>query len=75
MKGKKLNQRKKEEYNNGTWKALIHVVCYTAIFSVVTQRSSWGGALRDDTKNGCVADYEDFLLSMMIHAALIDLNW
>ena len=35
-----------------------HVVCYTAVFSVVTQRSSWGGTLRDDTKNGCVADYE-----------------
>ena len=34
------------------------VVCYTAVFSVVTQRSSplWEGALRDDTKNGCVAD-------------------
>ena len=33
------------------------VVCYTAVFSVVTQRSSWEerwGALRDDTKN--VAD-------------------
>ena len=30
------------------------IVCYTAVFSVVTQRSS---ALRDDTKNGCVADY------------------
>ena len=27
------------------------LVCYTAVFSVVTQRSS-----RDDTKNGCVAD-------------------
>ena len=27
------------------------LVCYTAVFSVV-----WGGALRDDTKNGCVAD-------------------
>ena len=26
-------------------------------FSVVTQSSLWGGALRDDTKNGCVADY------------------
>ena len=25
--------------------------------SVVTQRSLWGGVLRDDTKNGCVADY------------------
>ena len=31
------------------------LVCYTAVFSVVTQ---WGRALRDDTKNGCVADYE-----------------
>ena len=31
------------------------VVCYTAVFSVVMQRSSQ--ALRDDTKNGCVADY------------------
>ena len=35
------------------------LVCYTAVFRVVTQRSSplWGGALRDDTKNGCVADW------------------
>ena len=31
------------------------VVCYTAVFSVITQRV--GGALRDDTKNGCVVDY------------------
>ena len=29
------------------------IVCYTAVFSVVTQR----GALRDDSKNGCVADF------------------
>ena len=27
------------------------------VFSVVTQRSSFGGALRDDTKNGCMVDY------------------
>ena len=27
------------------------VVCYTAVFSVVTQRCPKGGALRDDTKN------------------------
>ena len=33
--------------------ALVDVVCYTAVFRVVTQCSS----LRDDTKNGCVADY------------------
>ena len=34
------------------------VVCHTAVFNVVTQRSR-GGALRDETKNGCVADYND----------------
>ena len=35
-----------------------HLVCHIAVFSVVTQCSSpQGGALRDDTKNGCVADY------------------
>ena len=33
------------------------VVCYTAVFRVVTQRFLlWEGALRDDNKNGCVAD-------------------
>ena len=41
--------------------AFLSIVCYTGVFCVVTQRSSplvaWGGALRDDTKNGCVADY------------------
>ena len=31
---------------------ILALVCYTAVFRVVTQRS-----LRDDTKNGCVADY------------------
>ena len=36
-------------------KAQDSVVCYTAVFSVVTQRSS-PGALHDDTKYGCVAD-------------------
>ena len=41
------------------YKALFEIVCYTAVFSVVTQRSApqaWG-ALRDDTENGCAADY------------------
>ena len=33
------------------------LVFYTAVFSIVTPHQ-WGGALRDDTKNGCVADYE-----------------
>ena len=40
--------------------SIPQVVCYTAVFSVVTQCSfpgEWGGALRDDTKSGCVADY------------------
>ena len=32
----------------------LTLVCYTAVFSVVTQRSPPGG--RHDTKNGCVAD-------------------
>ena len=36
-------------------KTLDPLVCYTAVFSVVKQ--CWVGALRDDTKNGCVADY------------------
>ena len=36
------------------YKAPWALVCYTAVFSVVTQR---GGTLQDDTKNGYVADY------------------
>ena len=40
---------------NEVLKALFRLVCYTAVFRVVTQRSS--PALRDDSKNGCVADY------------------
>ena len=35
------------------------LVCYTAVFSVVTQRSSPLEALCDDTENGCVADYQN----------------
>ena len=40
--------------------ALFTLVCYTAVLRVVTQRSfprTWGGALRDDSMSGCVADY------------------
>ena len=37
-----------------------YLVSLAAVFSIVTQRSSpqtlWGGALRDDTKNGCEGD-------------------
>ena len=35
--------------------SVCEIVCYTAVFSLVTQRSS--PLVRDDTKNGCVADY------------------
>ena len=40
----------------------VKEVCYTTVFSVVTEPFLgvvtlwWGGALRDDTKNGCVTD-------------------
>ena len=41
----------------------VDLVCYTAVFRVVRQRSSpctngrlWGGALHEETENGCVAD-------------------
>ena len=40
---------------------VFELVSLAAVFSIVTQRSSpqtlWGGALRDDTKNGCEGDY------------------
>ena len=36
--------------------ATRRLVCYTTVFSVVTQRSR---TLCDDPKNGCVADYEE----------------
>ena len=48
------------------------LVCYTAVFSVVTQ---WGGALRDDTKNGCVADYVNLaLFSNCLKTGLLIVN-
>ena len=56
------SNKDKEYFMAGTLKGdptQDNLVCYTAVFSVVTQCSSplqWGGALRDDTKNGCVAD-------------------
>ena len=43
------------------WSAWFAVVSLAAVLSVVTQHSSpqrrEGGALRDDTKNGCEGDY------------------
>ena len=37
------------------------VVCYTAVFKSSRNAPAhlWGGAFRDDAKNGCVADYQD----------------
>ena len=37
----------------------LPLVSYAAVLCLVTQRSSprRGGALRDETKNGCVGDY------------------
>jgi len=40
-----------------------YLVCYTAVFRVVTQRSSpleWRGALRDDAKNGYKAKVREY---------------
>ena len=51
----------REVHIGGMKDFLKRVVCYTAVFSVVTQRFSpplWAGALRNETKTGCVADYE-----------------
>ena len=57
----KLSSSKYFAENVLRYVAIQHLVCYTAVFSVVTQGFSpqtlWGGTLRDDTKNGCVADY------------------
>ena len=36
---------------------MLRVVCYTAIFSVVTQRSSPLSGEERCVKNGCVANY------------------
>ena len=41
--------------NKNKKKPRLTVVSLAAVFSIVTQRS-WGGALRDDTKNGCEGD-------------------
>ena len=46
------------------------VVCYTAVFRAVTQRSS-RGALRDDTKNGCAADYSLIEVSLYFSSLLL----
>ena len=38
------------------------LVCYTVVFRVVTQR----GALRGDTKSGCVVDQKSFFLCQLL---------
>ena len=48
--------------NLWTFNTVNKIVCYTAVFSVVTQcglPTEWGAALRDDSKIGGVADYKD----------------
>ena len=52
--------RHKAELKVKCVEALTTTVCYTAVLSVVTQRSSPQREKRDDTKNGCVADYYNY---------------
>ena len=48
-------------HSNPSWTGWVTVsLLYTAVFSVVTLLPKWGGALRDDTKNGCVVDLGSF---------------
>ena len=46
-----------EQYARKTQTAEPLVYYTVVVFSVVTQYSSWEETLRQDTKNGCVADY------------------
>ena len=43
--------------HNGSYTKMAKsiIVCYTAIFNVITQ-CLWGGALRGNTKDSCAAD-------------------
>lgn len=52
--------------------AWVRIVCYTAVLRVVTQRS---GALRDETKNGCVADYWHVEFQISKFQAAIFVEW
>ena len=36
---------------------MLDKVIHTFLFTVSLHERSWGGALRDETKNGCVGDY------------------
>ena len=56
----------------GMYRSIGHVVCYTAVLRVVTQRS---GALRDETKNGCVADYWHVEFQISKFQAAIFVEW
>ena len=53
-------------------KTLWWLVCYTAVFSVVTQ-CFFLRTLRDDTKNGCVADY--LMAGISLIQSDVDLSW
>ena len=48
-----LQQAKDHERTCGEVRHTVN--CFTAVFCLVT-KILWGGALRDDTKNGCGAD-------------------
>ena len=54
--------------------AMSGVVCCTAVFRVVTQRST-GGALRDETKNSCVADYVRGDVGLVRNCVLLPSNY
>ena len=47
----------KENFASVSTIMTAEIVFLAAVFSIVTHRSSPGGALRDDTKNGCEGDY------------------
>ena len=49
------------------WRVTCHLVSLAAVFSIVTPR---GGALRDDTKNGCEGDYLSLEQGHFINMAL-----
>ena len=53
-----------------TVEANTHLVCYTAVLE--SSRNApphlWRGALRDDTKNGCVADYHPPNMPKLFHS-------
>ena len=62
--------------------SFILLVSYAAVLCLVTQRNvtqrspprTWGGTLRDETKNGCVGDYHFTPLERIVTAFFEKLN-